>query len=172
LECIGYFVPEVSFDDISKFEKPVFFNYTQFLNANFTSMKFTTVSFANAKFKGVADFSDIKFNDLADFSNIEFFGDSLFYLTEFRCRVIFDDVTFDSIANFNYTKFSEIGAREAPKPIKESANFPRVKFHKKATFDSAIFFGESKTSVTSISSSSSCASSTVYRWFFFQAYPA
>jgi uncharacterized protein YjbI with pentapeptide repeats len=162
LICIGYHLPDLSFEEL-QFDKSVNFSGAEFTgSANFCRARFTgRADFTRARFTGRADFRWAQFNKeanfqaefreanfhgahftkTADFSRAQFRDSVEFHAARFTEAAYFSRATFRGIANFYGARFErEANFRSAH--FTEVAYFTKAHFTEIANFPEAQFIGE------------------------------
>jgi uncharacterized protein YjbI with pentapeptide repeats len=147
LICIGYYLPDVSFEKkqfvkIVNFSGAVFVGKANFLEAQFTEAYFHYTQFKNeadfteAQFTKEAHFYKAQFTKEAHFSGAHFFKTGDFYGANFT-ETNFAGAQFAEAANFEAAQFAQANFERAR--FAQDANFSKSEFAQDANFFDARF---------------------------------
>ncbi len=150
IECIGYYLPNLIFDNPKLNIVPIYFDKTTFVDKlNLSNMEFNHhISFANVRFKKGADFLAAKFHKTVNFSNATNNEQINFRFCKFEKPANFKDCKFKN-TNFSNVYFDEIdftsanfGGKETSfwkTNFKQNAIFIRSQFNSITNFKDSLF---------------------------------
>ena len=142
LECVEYYVPEISIKG-ETFENEVFFSHTHFVgDVFFDHSEFNSfVDFSNCTFEKEASFNNVLFKDNAEFVDSEFMEYADFAVTKFKKKINFSSSNFSEIsflsAEFNESEFTNT-------TFHNDASFVTAEFKNKTYFVNATFNADTK----------------------------
>jgi hypothetical protein len=120
----GFFIGS-QFDQAVDFSQVTFGTHSRFHKAGFRDR----VTFADARFTGVAEFLEVEFQQAANFSRSHFASGTGFSGSVFKGPADFSAVTVDHEIYFRFTEF------------KQPVSFQRTQFHNVVDFTNARFDG-------------------------------